>query len=179
MQHTIFSTGSDSYLVSQIIHAGSVGEFDEQKRKSEYSHFFRITTTRGAVFCHFKNKESARKSRAVLDTMLNGSERRFFRSKGDCIDVTRIISFGKVLQLKNSEVETFGFPVNMQTVTEKSSSIWLTFQSEESAQNVRRALYAAIMSYYEPRDNDCISPENELEAVSVKENESELTYVAV
>jgi hypothetical protein len=179
MQHTIFSTGSDSYLISQIIHAGPVGEFDEQKRKSDYTHFFRITTTRGAVFCHFKNKESARKSRGVLETMVNRSERRFFQSKGDCIDVSHIISFGKVLPLKNNEVETFGFPVNIQTVVEKSSTVWLTFQSEESAQNVRRALYAAIMSYYEPKDNDSMPPENGLEAVSVKENESELTYVEV
>lgn len=179
MQNTIFSTGSDSYLVSQIIHAGPVGEFDEQKRKSDYTHFFRITTTRGAVFCHFKNRESARKSRGVLETMLNRSERRFFQSKGDCIDVSHIISFGKVRALKNDEVEVFGFPVNMQTVVEKSSTVWLTFQSEDSAQNVRRALYAAIMSYYEPKDDDIILSGNESEAVSVKENESELTYVEV
>ena len=180
MQHTIFSTGSDSYLLSQIIHAGPVCEFTKKNEDSTNTHFYRITTTRGAVFSHFKNKESAIKSRGVLETKLNASGKRMFVSRGDMIDVARIISFGKVLALKNGTSEVFGFPVNVQTAKEKSSTIWLTFKSEEAGMNVRKALYATILSYYEPKGDDVAGSFNQEEASSgIQKKEEELTNVAV
>ena len=175
MQHTIFSTGSDSYLLSQIIHAGPVCEFTKKNEKSTNTHFFRITTTRGAVFCHFKNKESAGKSRGILEAMLNASGKRLFSSKGTMIDITKIISFGRVLSLKDDSSEVFGFPVNVQTAKEKSSTIWFTYKSEEAGQNTRKALYAIVMSYYEPKDET----DSSFERLETVEKEAELTYVAV
>lgn len=175
MQHTIFSTGSESYLLSQIIHAGPVCEFTKKNEKSTNTHYFRLTTAGGAVFCRFKNKESAQKSRGILETMLTASGKRLFTSRNNIIDVTRIISFGRVLSLKDDTSEVFGFPVNVQTVIEKNSTIWLTYKSEEAGQNARKALYAILMSYYEPKDE----ADPSFEGQKTGEKEAELTYVAV
>ena len=153
MQNTIFSTSSDCFLVSHILHAGPVGELNQQNRKSENTHYFKITTTRGSAYCHFRSEETARRSRGVLGAMLGTVKPHLFRSKGDSIDVSGIVSFGRVVDLKKeSEDELYGFPVVVASMTEKNATIWLTFQAEESAQNVRKALYAAVMSYYKVED---------------------------
>ena len=149
MQNTIFSTATECFLVSHIIHAGPVRELNHQNRKSEDTHYFRIITTRGSTYCHFKSEEVARRSRSVLGAMLGVVKPHLFRSRGDSIDIASIVSFGRVVDLKkDSEENLYSFPVVVATMTEKNATIWLTFQSEESAQNVRKALYAAVMSYY-------------------------------
>lgn len=153
MQNVIFSTASDSFLVAHVVHAGPVTEYSEQQRKGENTHYFKMTTTRGAAFCHFKSEETARRSRGVLGAMLGTIKPHLFRSKGDCIDIASIVSFGSPVKLKNEgESDKFGLPVHVATMSEKSDTVWLTFQTEESAKNVRRALYAAIMSYYSPAE---------------------------
>jgi hypothetical protein len=153
MQNVIFSTASDSFLVAHVIHAGPVSELSQQQRKSENTHYLKLTTTRGAAFCHFKNEESARRSRGVLGAMLGTVKPHLFRTKGDSIDIASIVSFGRVVKLKNDDgSEVFGVPVNVATVVEKNATLWLTYQTEESAQNVRKALFASIMSYYNPSD---------------------------
>ena len=153
MQNTIFSTAADSFMVSHIIHAGPVGELNQQNRKSDNTHFFKLTTTRGSAYCHFKSEEAARRSRGVLGAMLGTVKPHLFRSKGDSIDIASIVSFGRVVDLKkDSEESLYGFPVIVASMTEKNATIWLTFKTEESAQNVRKALYAAVMSYYSSPD---------------------------
>jgi len=153
MQNTIFSTSSDSFLVSHIIHAGPVGELNQQSRKSENTHYFKLTTTRGSAYCHFRSEETARRSRGVLGAMLGTVKPHLFRSKGDSIDISSIVSFGRVVDLKkDSDGDLYGFPVVVATMTEKNATLWLTFQAEESAQNVRKALYASVMSYYSTQD---------------------------
>jgi hypothetical protein len=149
MQNTIFSTASDCFLVAHILHAGPVTELAPQNRKSENTHYFKLTTIRGPVYCHFKSEEAARRSRGVLGAMLGTIKPHLFRSKGDSIDIAGIVSFGRAMALKNdTESEVFGFPVVVASVADKNATVWLTFQTEDSAQNVRKALYAAVMSYY-------------------------------
>ena len=153
MQNTIFSTASDSFLVSHILHAGPVGELSQQTRKSENTHYFKLTTTRGAAYCHFRSEEAARRSRGVLGAMLGTVKPHLFRSKGDSIDIASIVSFGRIVTFKNdSETDVYGFPVVVASVADKSAAVWLRFQTEESAQNVRKALYAALMSFYNNPD---------------------------
>ncbi|MBN1306644.1 MAG: hypothetical protein JXA18_01915 [Chitinispirillaceae bacterium] len=158
MQNVIFSTASDSFLVAHVIHAGPVIAYSQQQRKGEYTHYFRLTTARGAAFCHFKNQETARKSRGVIGAMLGTVKPHLFRSKGDCIDIASIVSFGSAIKLKgDGEEEKFALPIHVATKAEKNDTLWLTFQTEESAKNVRKALYAAIMSYYAPADKKAAS----------------------
>ena len=150
MQNVIFSTANNSFPVANIIHAGQVTESSEKNRKSENTHYFRIITIRGTTFCNFKSEETARRSRSVLGTMLEAVKPHLFRHKGDCIDIASIVSFGRVVTLKgNNDKEIYGFPVQINTAAEKAGAIWLTCQAEESARNVRKALFAAILSFYQ------------------------------
>ena len=158
MQNTIFSTSSDCFLVPHILHAGPVSELNQQNRKSENTHYFKLTTVRGSSYCHFRSEETARRSRGVLGAMLGSVKPNLFRSKGDSIDISSIVSFGRVVDLKkDSDAELYGFPVVVATMTEKNATIWLTFQAEESAKNVRKALYAAVMSYYTTHESALVS----------------------
>lgn len=151
MQNAIFSTPSDSFLLSHVVHAGPIVELPAEKQKKENTHYFRITTARGAAYCHFKSAESAKRARSVIGTMLETAKTHVFRSRGDIIDITSIVSFSRVVHLKNStDSDPFAFVVSVDSVNDKNSSIWLTFKSEESAQNARKALYATIQSCYPP-----------------------------
>ena len=153
MNNAIFSTASDSFTVAHILHAGPVAEFTSQNRKSDNTHYFKITTTHGVAFCHFKNEESARKSRGLLGVMLGTVKPHLFRSKGDCIDIAAIVSFGRPVKLKNEdESDKYGLPVTLASTVEKQAAGWLTFQTEESAKNVRKALWAAVNSFYSPAE---------------------------
>ena len=175
MQNTIFSTASDSFLVAHIVHVGPVLELSQQSRKSNNTHYFRITTSRGPAYCHFKSEDTARRSRGILGVMLGTVKPHLFRSKGDCIDISNIVSFGRVVKLKNSSTnDNHGFPVNLNTIADKGCTIWLTFQTEESAQNVRKALYASIMSYYQSSENELISESTENEDNSTVQAEVSL-----
>ena len=153
MNNAIFSTASDSFTVAHVLHAGPVAEFTNQNRKSDNTHYFRLTTTHGTAYCHFKSEESARKSRGLLGVMLGTVKPHLFRSKGDSIDIASIVSFGRPVKLKNEdESDKFGLPVTLAGMAEKQSTVWLTFQTEESAKNVRKALWAAVTSYYTPSE---------------------------
>ena len=153
MHNAIFSTASESFIIAHVLHAGPVAEFTSQNRKSDNTHYFRLTTTHGTAFCHFRTEESARKSRGLLGVMLGTVKPHLFRSKGDSIDIASIVSFGRAVKLKNEdEGEKYGIPVTLAGMTEKSTTIWLTFQTEESAKNVRKALWAATTSFYSPSD---------------------------
>ena len=161
MQNTIFSTASDCFMVAHIIHAGPVGELHPQKKKGDCTHYFKLTTRRGPAYCHFRSEEAARRSRGVLGAMLGTVKPHLFRSKGDSIDIANIVSFGRVVNLKKeSEEGLYGFPVVIASMTEKNATVWLTFQTEDSARNVRKALYAAVMSYYTTRGPVPLSEEN-------------------
>ena len=174
MQNIIFSTASDSFLVKHVIHAGPVAEIPEKSRKGDNTHYFRMITTRGAVFCHFKSVETARRSRGVLGAMLGTVKPHLFRSKGDSIDIASIVSFGRVIQFKNyEEGDQYGFPVHVATVSDKSATIWLTYNTEESTKNVRKALYAAIMAFYNP------SATTTQEPLESEEDNTEVSEVAL
>jgi hypothetical protein len=130
-----------------------VTEFTSPSNKSENTHFFKLTTTHGTAFCRFRTEESARKSRGLLGVMLGSVKPHLFRSKGDSIDVASIVSFGRPVKLKNGEAsEVYGIPITLAGMTEKHATIWLTFPTEESAKNVRKALWASVMSYYSSAD---------------------------
>lgn len=175
MQNTIFSTASDSFLVAHILHAGPVAELAPQNRKSENTHYFKVTTTRGAAYCHFKSEDAARRSRGVLGAMLGTVKPHLFRSKGDSIDIASIVSFGRAIPLKNdSESEVYGFPVVVASVADKNATVWLTFQTEDSAQNVRKALYAAIMSFY--NNPETVTLPNEVTESSNSNVQVEVAY---
>ena len=149
MSSAIFSTASECYPVVSIIHAGGIQEMPEEKRKGDNTHYFRITTTQGAVFCHFKNSESARKARGVLGAMMETLKPNMFRSAGETIDPRHVISFGRVQTLKEpSDGMTHAFPVNLDAKQEKSEKIWLTYKSEDHATKARRVLYAIIQDLY-------------------------------
>jgi hypothetical protein len=159
MHNAIFSTASDSFIVAHVLHAGPVMEFTSQSTKSDNTHYFRLTTTHGTAFCHFKNEESARKSRGLLGVMLGTVKPHLFRSKGDSIDIASIVSFGRPVKLKaENEGDKYGIPVTLAGMTDRSATIWLTFQTEESAKNVRKALWASVMSYYTPADKTAAAP---------------------
>ena len=57
MQNTVFSTSSESFPVAHIVHAGPVTEYSPEQRKGDHTHYFRLTTARGAAFCHFKTED--------------------------------------------------------------------------------------------------------------------------
>jgi hypothetical protein len=174
MQNAIFSTASKSYLVNHVIHAGPVLELSQQNRKSNNTHYFKLTTTSGPAYCHFPSEEVARRARGVLGARLGTVKQHLFRSKGDCIDIASIVSFGRVMELKSDNDEIFGFPVNIDTITDKSDAVWLTFKTEDSATNVRKALYAAIMSYYALSEDQSALNETESENNSNVKDEAVL-----
>lgn len=147
MNTAVFSTSFDNYNVMHIIFAGAVQEIAEEKRKNDMSHFFRIITRQGTAFCYFKGIESARKARAILETMMESVKPHLFRSGFDLIDAESVISYGRVVKLKNSDDgKTHAFTVTLDTVNEKSSQIWLPFKTEESAKKARAVLWSIIES---------------------------------
>lgn len=147
-----------------------------RRNKKENTHYFRITTARGAAYCHFKNAESAKRARGVIGAMLGTAKTHVFRSRGDIIDITSIVSFSRVVHLKNStDSDPFAFVVSVDSINDKNSAIWLTFKSEESAQNARKALYASIQSCYPSLQEAAASSQEE----KPSEVEAEVAYAEV
>jgi hypothetical protein len=154
MQNAIFSSASESFLVDHIVHVGPVVEIAAEKQKNDKTHYFRLTTLQGAAYCRFKNEEAARRSRGALGAMLGTAKPYLFRTKGDSIDLSSIVSFGKIIELKNgSDGEKFGLPIRLKAIDQRASTVWITFKTDESGQNVRKALWAALMSYYVPESS--------------------------
>jgi len=141
----IFSTFSDSYQISHILFASSIHEIPEEKRKNESTHSFKLITTQGAVYCYFKNIETARKVRGVLEGMLEGSKPALFKNGGDSLDISAVVSFGRIVKLKSTENGmSHAFVVTLNTSNEKASQVWFTYKSEDSARHARNALWAKI-----------------------------------
>lgn len=172
MQSVLFSTAYDSFILDYIIHIGSVVELSPQQQKNEYTHSFRITTVRGPAYCYFKTEEIATRSRGILCSMLDKAKPYLFRSRGDLIDVSRIVSFGRVIRFKREDSkDKFGIPVQLATSSDKVSTLWITFQSESEAKNMRKALYCSIMSHYRPFSTNGAEPQHKCQERSANEKE--------
>jgi hypothetical protein len=152
MNSAIFSTPSECYLVNSIIYAGPVFEIPAEKRKGEHTHSFKMITTIGPAYCNFNKIEPAKKARAILGIMIEQTKLSIFKTitETDIFDITKIVSFGKVLTFKKPENGyTHAFIVTLDTLNQKASQVWLSYKSENSARNVRKALYASIQSFYQ------------------------------
>ncbi len=150
MPSTIFSTPSESFPVSHIIYAGYIIEIPAEKRKNDQTHFFKIITSTGPSYCYFNSFETAKKARNLLGVMMSQIKPSVFKSGNDTIDVSRIVSFTKVLALKKAENGfTHALLLTLDTIsTEKSAQVWLHYKSEESAHNARKALFATILALH-------------------------------
>ncbi|NLE01087.1 MAG: hypothetical protein GX640_14565 [Fibrobacter sp.] len=147
MRSNIFSTVSESYQISHILFAGYVCEIPPDKRKGDSTHSFKLITTLGTSYCYFNNIETAKKVRGVLEGMLEKAKPAIFKNGGDSLDIGAVVSFSKVVKLKNSESGmTHAFLVSLNTVNEKSSQVWFTYKSEDTARHARNALWAKMES---------------------------------
>jgi hypothetical protein len=145
MSSAIFTNGMNAYQVSRIIYAGSVAEIPENRRQNGSTHSFRIITGLGAVFSHYKDEETARKSRGALGGMLDAIRPNAFKHGFEYLDPSRVVSFSSVLQFKKPlGAYTHGFVVTLETVDEKSREVWFRYKSEDHAQKGRKALWASL-----------------------------------
>ena len=145
MKSAVFSAGLETYQVAHILYAGSVSEVPKEIRKGETTHSFRMVTTQGPVFCYYKSLDAAKKARGALGFLMDTLKENVFHGIGVCLDTKSVVSFGRVVKLKNSDDgQTHGFVVVFNTVHEKAAQIWLTYKSEEHAEKARKGLYAAI-----------------------------------
>lgn len=159
MKSAVFSNGSDTYQVANIIYAGPVSEIPQEKRKGESTHSFRMITTQGTVYCYYKSIESAKNSVGALKQMMESLKENVFKSGADWFDTKRVVSFGHVIKLKNTQDgQTHAFLVIIDTADNNHNQIWLTYKSEDHAEKARKALYAAIHSVnkiqYRPGKDD-------------------------
>jgi hypothetical protein len=149
----IFSTPAECYQVSNVMYAGEISEIPQDKRKGESTHFFRMFTTLGPVYCYYKSEDSAKKARSALGAMMGSLKQELFKSNGNLLDTRKVISYGKVYKLKDtSDGKSHAFPVRLESVKEKNSQIWLTFKSEDEALKTRKALFASIQSINGSKD---------------------------
>ena len=109
MQNAIFSSSTESFMINHVLHAGSVTEIPGDKQKNGITHYFRLTTVRGSAYCRFRSEDAARRSRGLLGMMLGHLKPYFFKAQGECIDLSSIVSFGKIVELRNGgENDQFG-----------------------------------------------------------------------
>ncbi len=162
MNNAIFSTPSESYPVSHIIYAGFITEIPVEKRKTDQTHFFKIITSTGPFYCYYGNLDTAKKARNDLGSMMSEIKPAVFKSGNEIVDVSKIVSFTKVLALKKPENSyTHAILIVPETVSlERSAQIWLHYKSEENARNARKALFAAILSLYQ---KDSSVPDKEMD----------------
>lgn len=151
MNNVIFSTPSESYPVPHIIYAGFITEIPAEKRKTDQSHFFKIITSTGPFYCYYGSLDAAKKARNSLGSMMSENKPAVFKSGNEIVDVSKIVSFTKVLTLKKPENGyTHAILIVPETVSvERSAQIWLHYKSEETARNARKALFATILSIYQ------------------------------
>jgi hypothetical protein len=143
----IFSTSGESYQISHIIFVGAVHEIPQDKKKSDNTHSFRLVTSQGSAFCYFKSIETARKARFVLESMIESVKSNLFKNCGETLDIAGVVSFGRIVQLKNVEHDmTHAFIVTINSVNEKYNQLWFRYKSEETARHARNALWAKIES---------------------------------
>lgn len=142
-----FNTLQDSFNVEHIIYAGSVQEIPEQLKKNDMTHSFKIITRSGSVYCYYKDIETARKARTILGDIMDSIKPCLFRSGNDIVDIKSIISYSRIVKLKNNENgKTHAFTVTIDTVNEKSNTIWFAYKSEENAKKARAVLWSMIES---------------------------------
>lgn len=150
MNSTIFSTPFESYPVAHITYCGYISEIPQDKRKNEETHFFKIITSSGPTYCYYNGIENAKKFKGILDAMMSETKPAIFKSMNETIDASRVVSFSKVLTLKNPENGfTHAIVATLETAApEKLAQVWMHYKSEDAARNARKALYAIILSLY-------------------------------
>lgn len=148
MKSAVFSTTLEAYQVSNIIYAGPVKEIPEEHQKTHSAtHEFKIITTLGPVYCKYKDQESATRARGALGAMMDTLKSNLYRTGRECLDPHKVVSFGRVVQLKNTtDGMTHAFVVSLETTQDKNNQIWFTYRSEDNAVKARKALFASIQS---------------------------------
>lgn len=150
MNSAIFRTATESYQVSHIVYAGSVGEIPEERRKSDNTHSFKITTTASPVFCYYRNEDAAKNARGKLGAMLNTVKPHVFKHGYEIIDTRSVVAISTVFALRNPQGDlTHTFYVTLETRDPDKNKVWLKYKSEENAKKGRNALFASIHSLHE------------------------------
>lgn len=141
----VFSSGNQSYQVSQIAYVGPVWEIPPEKKKTDATHSFRIVTRSGGSYCYYKSFETARNARGALAAMLRSVKPGVFSHANQLVDPEQIISYSKVFPLKeNDQGHTHAFVAIIDTIPERNRRVWFRFRSEEAAQHTRNALFGRI-----------------------------------
>lgn len=145
-QNVLFSTHNETIQISQIIYAGPVGEIPEENRKYDSTHAFKIITHTGAVWCNFKDIETASKARGILAVMMDQVKKVLFKSHGEVVDPKDIISFSSVCEIKSAtDKNRFGFVISIDCIDETHRKLWFLYSSTENAEKGRKALFACLM----------------------------------
>jgi hypothetical protein len=86
--------------------------------------------------------------------MMGSLKKELFKSNGNLLDTSKVISYGKVYKLKNtSDGKSHAFPIRLESVKQNNSQIWLTFKTEEEALKTRKALFASIQAFNGSKKN--------------------------
>jgi hypothetical protein len=145
-QNVLFTAINETIQVNHIIYAGPVSETPVASRKNDLTHYFKIITRTGAIWCHFKNAEAANKARGTLAVMMDQVKKVLFKTLGEVVDPKEIISYSNVQEFKSSnENSDFGFVVNINCIDERYRKLWFVYSSNEYAEKGRKALYACMM----------------------------------
>jgi hypothetical protein len=145
MNSAIFTTGNQSYQVSNVVYAGPVAEIPEERRRNGSTHSFKIVTTVGSSFCYYKDADTARRARGALGAMLDSLYPNAFKHGNEYLDPRSVVSFSNVCEFKKPIMDyTHGFVVTVMTLDEKNREIWLRYREEEHARKGRKVMWAAI-----------------------------------
>jgi hypothetical protein len=145
-QNVLFSTHNETIQISQIIYAGPVSEIPEENRKFESTHAFKIITRTGVVWCNYNDAETASKVRGALAVMMDQVKKVLYKSHGEVVDPTGIISFSNVCEFKSStDKNRFGFVISIDCTDEAHRKLWFRYTSAENAEKGRKALFACLM----------------------------------
>ena len=147
MNSAIFSTGNQNYNIATVVYAGPVQEIPAERRRNEYTHYFKLLTALGPTFAYFKDVDAARKSRGALSGMLEVIKPRAFRYGNTFIDPSSVVALSNVIQFKKALGEfTHGFVVRVLTIDEKNQEVWVRYRSEDHARKGRKAMWAAMQA---------------------------------
>jgi hypothetical protein len=147
MNSAVFSTGNESYQVSQILHIGPVTEIPEKIRKDNgATHSFKLVTPQSGVYCYYRSEEAAMNARRALGAMVRATKPSLFGCGHYLVDPAGVISFSNVVALKNPSTggRTHAFVVTIDTTDERHRKVWLRYTSEDNAKKARRAMFAAV-----------------------------------
>ena len=145
MKSGVFTNGSESYQVSQIVYVGPVEEIPEEYRKFERTHSFRIVTTIGHSRCSYKSAEAARHAHGALFAIMKSANSEVFSHGTELLDPARIVCYGDAVTLKNPQGEyTHAIIVTMETADARGCKVWLKYKSQDKAKRGRRLLQALV-----------------------------------